>query len=408
MSAEKLVSVVIPAYNAEATLDETLRSVRAQTHRALEIVVVDDGSTDSTAALAGAHAAEDPRVRVLSVANGGVAAARNAGIAVSRGAFVAPVDADDLWHPEKIARQLAVIERDPEIGYVYTFFRRIDSRGDVLSISGEGTWIEGAAYLRSLLCNFVNNGSSLLIRRAALDEVGGYEPGLRGQGAQGCEDYLLQILIARTWRVACVPECLTGYRYGETGMSTDWERMARSHRVMLEYVVRRYPETPPDVVAASEAVSHAFLAVRRLRRLRPLGAAAELGRGLRRDAGVAALMAAGYGWISLRGTVARRLARAGGSTGRVLHFLDLDPAEEALRPGRPLSAGQAAMVDPSCDLPSRHPQPLARQLRALADREEAFFATRPGSAAPEQGRGRKAGGAALPVHDGAPEAAGSL
>ena len=101
MREVNLVSVIIPAFNAVATLAETIRSVCAQSHLDLEIIIVHDGSTDETAALADAHARHDSRTRVVRTRNGGVAAARNAGVAASRGAFLAPADADDLWTPKK-------------------------------------------------------------------------------------------------------------------------------------------------------------------------------------------------------------------------------------------------------------------------------------------------------------------
>src|SRR5262245_57856494 len=97
-----VVSVVVPAFNAGATLDQTLRSVRAQTYTHLEVIVVDDGSKDATAEIALAHAKSDARIRLVRQANGGVASARNAGIREARAALVAPIDADDLWAPTKI------------------------------------------------------------------------------------------------------------------------------------------------------------------------------------------------------------------------------------------------------------------------------------------------------------------
>src|SRR5690348_12029992 len=106
MTDEELVSVVIPAYNAAATLDETLRSVRSQTHRALEIIVVDDGSVDDTREIAGRHAAVDDRVQVVTQSNAGLAASRNAGWMRARSELIAFIDADDLWAPTKIERQL--------------------------------------------------------------------------------------------------------------------------------------------------------------------------------------------------------------------------------------------------------------------------------------------------------------
>ena len=360
MTPSDRVSVVIPAYNAERTMDETLASVRRQSHDELEIVVVDDGSTDGTAAIADRHAAEDARIRVIRIANRGVAGARNAGVAASTAPFVAPVDADDLWHSDKIARQLAAIRQDDEVGFVYTFYRLMDAEGCV--INSLGHVCEGRVFLRALLHNFVGNGSSLLIRRAALEEIGGYETDLRRRDAQGCEDFLLQVLIARRWKVACVPEYLTGYRYGSGSMSTNWDRMALSHRVMLEHVARRHPETPPEVLAASEALSRASLAVRRLHRLRPLGAVAELRRAMRLDAGAGARVALGYGLHTARGIVSRRLARLHPpKPGQARHFHAFAPTEAPHRPKPPFLAGRIA---------------------ALAPLEEAFFAA--GGAAEER------------------------
>src|SRR5689334_11448209 len=110
-----VVSVVVPAHNAERTLEETLRSAMAQTVSAIEIVVVDDGSEDGTREIVARLAALDGRIRLVRSANAGVASARNLGIRHARGRFVAPLDADDIWHPAKLEKQLAVFEQDPAL-----------------------------------------------------------------------------------------------------------------------------------------------------------------------------------------------------------------------------------------------------------------------------------------------------
>src|ERR1043166_1854397 len=111
--AGPLVSVVLPTYNRAHTLARAVRSVLAQSHRHLEIVVVDDGSTDATVALVQKLALEDPRVRLVQQANRGPAAARNTGVRQARGEFVAFQDSDDEWLVEKLERQLAALERSP-------------------------------------------------------------------------------------------------------------------------------------------------------------------------------------------------------------------------------------------------------------------------------------------------------
>ena len=107
-----LVSVVIAAHNAAPYVASTLASACAQTYRALEVVVVNDGSTDSTADVVCGFAEADSRIRLLCQENKGVASARNLGIEAARGAFIAPLDADDVWYADKIARQLEVMLAD--------------------------------------------------------------------------------------------------------------------------------------------------------------------------------------------------------------------------------------------------------------------------------------------------------
>lgn len=128
----ELITVAIPAYNAAATLDETLLSVRQQSYPELEIFVIDDGSTDATAAIAQRHAAVDRRVSLVRKSNGGVSAARNEALDRATGALFATIDADDLWHPDKIAYQMQSM-RDRSSGVVlnYTWYAYIDAKGRI-------------------------------------------------------------------------------------------------------------------------------------------------------------------------------------------------------------------------------------------------------------------------------------
>jgi len=238
---DTLVSVVIPAYNAQATLDETLSSVRAQTHQTLEIIVVDDGSTDGTHALAERHAAADARIRVLHQANAGVAAARNAGWQHSRAEFIAFVDADDLWAPTKIERQLAaLVGGGPRIGLAYCWMARIDQSGNVLRHYGNIVH-EGEVFDPILGSNFVGNGSAALVRRQALEDTGGFDSGLRAAGAEGCEDWLFYARVAARHEFALVPDYLVGYRDLSDNMSSNRDRMFRSNKLMCDRIVALHP-----------------------------------------------------------------------------------------------------------------------------------------------------------------------
>ena len=118
-----LVSVVVPVYRAERFLDEAIASVRAQRYSEWELLLVDDGGDDGSAAIAKAHVARDPhRVRLLSHPNGenrGASASRNLAIRHARGTYVALLDADDVWLPEKLEAQVALMEANPDVGMLY-------------------------------------------------------------------------------------------------------------------------------------------------------------------------------------------------------------------------------------------------------------------------------------------------
>jgi glycosyltransferase involved in cell wall biosynthesis len=114
------ISCIVPVYNGERYLGETLDSILAQTHQPLEIVVVDDGSIDRTATIA---AGFGPRVQYCWQENAGEAAARNRGLRTAHMEFIAFLDADDLWHPDKLAKQIAAFEEKPEIDLCFTFFQ---------------------------------------------------------------------------------------------------------------------------------------------------------------------------------------------------------------------------------------------------------------------------------------------
>ena len=130
--APPLVSVVIPSYNRSSLLMQTLASVRGQTFRDFEVLVVDDGSTDDTATRVRELGAEDGRIHYLYQANQGPAAARNAGASYARGAFIAFLDSDDLWLPDKLQEQLAFLAGRPDIDVVYADYAVIGDVGKVL------------------------------------------------------------------------------------------------------------------------------------------------------------------------------------------------------------------------------------------------------------------------------------
>lgn len=285
-STEELVSVIIPACNAAAFIADTLASALAQTYRSLEVVVVDDGSTDATADVVAAVAARDSRVCLLRQQNRGVAAARNLGIERCRGTLIAPLDADDLWHPDKIARQVAAMDRGgPSVGMVYAWSSLIDEKNRVVVPAGHIAHHEGDVFPFLVIHNFVGNASVPLLRRDHVREVGGYDPGLRARGGEGCEDLMLYLRIAERYDVALVPALLVGYRINASNMSNSLPQMQRGHDLVLESVRARHPELPRRMYRWATSFNCIYLARRSLRRGRPLSAIRFIGRALAQDPG---------------------------------------------------------------------------------------------------------------------------
>jgi glycosyltransferase involved in cell wall biosynthesis len=241
-----LASVIIPAYNAERFLPTTLASAQAQTYASIEIIVIDDGSTDTTAAIAEAAAQRDTRVRLVRQKNAGVAAARNRGLAEAHGDLIAPLDADDVWHPQNIALQVAALKAaGPDAAVSYAWYVSIDEHGRLEGIGPQTHFRSKTRVLPAQIeCNFIGNSSSTVIRRDAIEAIGGYDPTLLARGAQGCEDEALYIGLAELWDFVVVPKYLVAYRSHAMGMGKDGVRMARSQALVLADLRRRRPDLP--------------------------------------------------------------------------------------------------------------------------------------------------------------------
>jgi glycosyltransferase involved in cell wall biosynthesis len=246
-SDEQAVGVVVPMYNAERTVAATIASICAQTHRALDIVVVDDGSTDGSCAVVEQWCRRDSRVRLVHQANGGVAAARNTGAAAAHASFLAFVDADDLWAPTKIAGQLAALEEGgPTAGLAYCWYASIDQQDRVVSF-GPQPRIEGRVVQALCQANWIGNGSSVMIRRDAFERAGGYEPQLRSERAQGAEDLLICLRVAEHADFRVVPRYLVGYRLAPNTMSTDSLQMFRSTELVMAEFLAKYPQYAGEI-----------------------------------------------------------------------------------------------------------------------------------------------------------------
>lgn len=210
-----LVGVVVPAFRAERFVLDAVRSVLEQSHEALELVVVDDGSDDRTAELVAA--VTDPRLRLVRQDNAGVAVARNAGARLVGGDLLAFLDADDTWTRDKLARQLAALQEHPDWAAVGTYMHHVDARGRRLGVTGES--VSAAERLRVasgelLPCPV----SSVLFRRDVFESLGGFDEQLHEDVPAMVEDLDLMARLAERHPLGVLPVPLGGYRvHGASG-----------------------------------------------------------------------------------------------------------------------------------------------------------------------------------------------
>jgi hypothetical protein len=242
--ARPSIAVIIPAANCAATIGETLQSVLHQSTPACEIVITDDGSTDRTAAIVRAFMQSSPAIRLLRQARGGPAMARNVAIEATSATYIAPIDADDVWHPDFLALCLAALEAEPKAGLAYAWHHIIDPQGRTTRGPLQYT-VSGGALGPMLLTNFIGNGSSAIFRRTALEAAGGFCPPLRDW--PGAEDYLLQLRVAAISEIVCVQRDLVGYRRSPHSLSTDHGAVLRARLAAVQCALREYGPAPIDL-----------------------------------------------------------------------------------------------------------------------------------------------------------------
>ncbi|NES24778.1 MAG: glycosyltransferase [Symploca sp. SIO3E6] len=231
-----LISIIIPVYNGEKTIRETIESVYNQTFSDWELIVINDGSQDSTLEIL--SSISEPRLKIFSYPNGGQAISRNRGISQAKGEYISFLDADDLWTPDKLATQLRALQENPQAAVAYSWSDFIDESSKFLRPSGHVT-VNGDALANLLLVNFLDNGSNPLIRRQALDEVGGFEASLTP-----AEDWDLYLRLAACYHFVAIPVPQILYRTSAGSMSTNVWKMEVACLQVLE---RAFSQAPPSL-----------------------------------------------------------------------------------------------------------------------------------------------------------------
>jgi glycosyltransferase involved in cell wall biosynthesis len=218
-----LVSVVIPCYNQALFLPEAIETVLQQTYREFEVIVVDDGSTDTTVEVAQAYP-----IRYIYQENQGLPAARNTGIRASRGEFIVLLDSDDRLFPHALQAGLRTLEQNPDC---------LMATGDFAFVSANGTWmrpslkpiIKDHHYQALLRCNFIEMTATCIFRRQAFDIVGLFDPTLRAS-----EDYEFYLRLVRKCQIVCYGNIIAEYRSHGNSMSKDGERMLNETMRVME------------------------------------------------------------------------------------------------------------------------------------------------------------------------------
>lgn len=246
-----LVSVIIPAYNAEAFIGETIESVLAQTYRNFEVVVIDDGSQDRTGEIVQKFSERDSRIRLIQQPNAGVVSSRNRAIELAEGELIAPLDSDDIWMPENLEKQVHyMMKSDSSVGVVYAWSFDIDEQSNPTGEFHAFT-IEGNVY-GTLLCRFfLGNASSSLIRKTCLEKVGLYRT--QKDLPQGCEDWELYLRLAECYQFKAVPQFLIAYRKHLNSMTNNTEVMAKFLSSIWEQTLEKYPNIPKAIYRISHS-----------------------------------------------------------------------------------------------------------------------------------------------------------
>lgn len=228
-----LVSVVIPAYNDEKYIEETIQSVLLQTYKNIEIIVVDDGSSDSTAELVRQLGSN---IKLLQVKNGGPAKARNAGIKTSSGEYIAFLDADDVWFPEKIEYQLDMFKENT--GLVYTGRLWIDSSGNPLKDQPvQNNFPSGQIFDAMLSANYMVT-SSVILRRDVIDKIGMFD---ESDTFLNCQDYQYWLRICSEFEAEGSSKKLIKYRVHDSNRHKNYVRRLKGMIGCLDTAYRLNP-----------------------------------------------------------------------------------------------------------------------------------------------------------------------
>ena len=234
-------SIITPVFNAGAYLVHTVQSALRQSCSDFELILVDDGSTDN--AVDESRQLGDPRLRVLRQSNRGAPSASNAGLDVARGMYIAFLDHDDLWAPEKLARHLQYFRAHPDVDITFTWSSYIGEADQDLGLPTRRWWGQ-VTFEQLLVDNIIGSSSSVAIRRPSIERAGGFDVRLP---LMYDLDLYLRVLRLRPASALAIPEVLSFYRRHSTQMSRDWRVLRNDWQVLIEKFRSLAPEETASV-----------------------------------------------------------------------------------------------------------------------------------------------------------------
>lgn len=272
-----LISIITPAYNASSTITKTIESVITQTHQNWELIIINDGSTDNT--LDAIDRIKDPRIKVYDYSNAGVSEARNRGIKLAQGEYIAFLDADDWWTTDKLALQLQALTDNPQggVAYSWTYFSYQQTEKYFPS---KAIYHQGNVQSQLLKRNFLHHGSNPLIRRQAIIETGWFDSSF-----PHCADWDYYLRLAANWDFVVVPQHQIYYRQSTNSMTSKigaieqqlilmlnktYARLSSQERAkkkqslawIYQYCTQQYLEYGQDISSIKDAVAYLFKALK--------------------------------------------------------------------------------------------------------------------------------------------------
>lgn len=226
-----LITVVIPTYNRALTIERAVKSVITQTYKNLEIIIVDDASTDNTCDILNKLEIENNIHIIKHEQNMGGSVARNTGIYAAKGEYIAFLDSDDEWLPNKLSEQMKIIRKDKEVGMVYTNYYLVDQDTNKIMSLYTNKHINNVLY-NLLFCNFIGSTSTILVKKDCMMKICGFDANL-----PSCQDWDIYIRIAHLYKIVGIDEPLIKYYIHNNSITGSQEKSLMGHEIVLNKIL---------------------------------------------------------------------------------------------------------------------------------------------------------------------------